>query len=225
MLVNDAHLLPDLNGVLVWPKERLIALADLHLDKPALVSGRTARARQAEAPFDIRYTLDRLAGVLRLFRPRSVVCLDDSLFGPQGQTLEAKEARDLSKLVGAQRWIWVTGRADAVPPPCGGEAVEELPLGSLVFRRKPKPDAAPGEVSAFLHPKASTNLAGQVLTRPCFVTDGARLILPAFGAYGGGVNVLDPSFKPLFRRSFHVFMLGDSKIRALPRARLEAERP
>jgi metallophosphoesterase superfamily enzyme len=50
------------------------------------------------------------------------------------------------------------------------------------------------------------------ISRPCFVTDSARLILPAFGAYTGGLDVRDPAITKLFPRGLRVFLLGQAKL-------------
>jgi metallophosphoesterase superfamily enzyme len=54
----------------------------------------------------------------------------------------------------------------------------------------------------------------------CFVTDGARLILPALGAYTGGLDVHDPAIASLMRDPFRVLLLGRSKLYDFPSTRL-----
>jgi metallophosphoesterase superfamily enzyme len=68
------------------------------------------------------------------------------------------------------------------------------------------------EISGHYHPKASVNTAALRISRPCFVTDSARLILPAFGAYTGGLDVRDPAITRLFPRGLRVFLLGQAKL-------------
>jgi uncharacterized protein len=59
--------------------------------------------------------------------------------------------------------------------------------------------------------------------RRCFAGDGYRLILPAFGAYTGGLDVLDPAFDGLFQpSSFRAYMLGDDRIYPVGRRALRA---
>ena len=50
------------------------------------------------------------------------------------------------------------------------------------------------------------------MRRRCFVTDGERLILPAFGAYAGGLNVRDPAFAGLFARAPFAAVIGSRKV-------------
>ena len=50
---------------------------------------------------------------------------------------------------------------------------------------------------------------GTTLRRPCFIANSRRLILPAFGTYAGGLNVMDEAFLPYFGNDgFAVWMLG-----------------
>jgi hypothetical protein len=77
-----------------------------------------------------------------------------------------------------------------------------------------------GEVAGHLHPKASVRLRGRRLTRRCFITDDLRLVLPAFGAYAGGLDVADPAFAAIFPGPFKVYLLGQDKVHVFPSNRL-----
>lgn len=224
MLVNGTHLLPDLSGALYWPTRRLLVVADLHLEKGSSL----ARRGVLLPPYDTRTTLDRLAALLRRHGPRTVVCLGDSFHDADGpQRLSESDAAELRRMTDAQEWLWVAGNHDPVPASqLGGRSVDELTLDGLTFRHAPRPDAPPGEVAGHLHPKATVIVAGERVSRPCFVTDGRRLVLPAFGAYAGGLDVLDAAWRPLFpRRTFQVLMLGRDRLHTLPRSRLSAAAP
>jgi hypothetical protein len=45
-------------------------------------------------------------------------------------------------------------------------------------------------------------------------------VLPAFGAYTGGLNVLDPAVDGLFGAGFEAHLLGRDRIYRFPRSRL-----
>lgn len=180
MLVNGVHLLPDLSGALLWPKERLVALADPRADKAGL---------------------DRLAQLLRQVQPRTVVRLG-------GAALD-RTAGPLRRLAADCAWVELEGD-DA-----------QWACGDLTFRPRPRPDAPPGEIAGFLQPQAAVLTADGRMVRPCFVSDGRRLILPAFAAAAGRLDVLDPSVRPLFKRGFHVIMLGHGRLHSYPRGRLD----
>ena len=98
-------------------------------------------------------------------------------------------------------WFWVAGNHDPVPPEgLPGETVRELAFGSLVFRHEPSAVAVAGEIAGHLHPCARIVQRGRSVRRRCFASDGRRLIMPAFGAYTGSLNVLDRAYAGLFRR-------------------------
>ena len=68
------------------------------------------------------------------------------------------------------------------------------------------------EISGHYHPKASVPTAGTVVTRPCFIADAQRLLLPAIGAYTGGLDVRAPAIAGLFPRGGRVFLLGTDRL-------------
>jgi len=94
---------------------------------------------------------------------------------------------------------------------------ESLRLGGLVLRHEPLAAFEPGEVAGHLHPCASVAKWGRSVRRRCFVSDGLRLVLPSFGAYTGGLDVGDVAIASLFASSFHAYMLGNSRVYAIPR--------
>ncbi|MBI3708824.1 MAG: ligase-associated DNA damage response endonuclease PdeM [Proteobacteria bacterium] len=220
--VNQAGLLADPAGALVWPEHRCLVVADLHLEKG---SSYAAHGRMLP-PYDTRTTLARLAALIRHYRPSRVVCLGDSFHDRKAAArLPEGEAAQLKRLVVAQRWTWIAGNHDPVPPTAfGGEIVDELTLGPLCFRHQPVArEHAAGEVCGHLHPKAALSVRGRRISGPCFVTDGRRIVLPAFGAYAGGLDVLDPAIASLFGRGgFRVLMPGRDRVHAFTRDRLSA---
>jgi DNA ligase-associated metallophosphoesterase len=217
--VHGAALLADPTGAIYWPAAGLLAIADLHLEKGSHFAARG----QLLPPYDTRATLQRLARVVRRYRPRRVACLGDS-FHDQGAAarLDAADRGQLTRLVGAQDWIWIAGNHDPAPPPSlGGRVSGELVEPPLVFRHAPHPDPAPGEIAGHLHPKAAVATSARRVTGPCFVTDGTRLVLPAFGAYAGGLDALAPAVTRLFgRRGFRVLLVGRERLHLFPQSRL-----
>lgn len=205
MLLNGVHLLPDLSGALICPKDRLLAVSDPIGDPAA----RTAPQAAAE-------TLKRLAALLRQRRPAQVVWLGGALPALWADgALSRRDADDLQRLVQAQPWHWV---ADTLPAGLPGHGGAVLTAAGLTFRHGGlSGSAALGEVSAQPWPVAGMD--GQVW--PCFVIDGRRLILPAFGGGRDGVNVLSPAILAMFRRPFQALLLAGNRIVTRPRARLE----
>lgn len=216
--VNGVPLIADLSGALVWPARRLLVVADLHLEKGSSFAERG----QLLPPYDTAATLGALAAAIERHAPRQVICLGDS-FHDQGAAgrLSAPDGERLGRLAAERDWIWIAGNHDPSPPAqWGGRVESELVAGALVFRHQAEGRAAPGEVSGHYHPKATVRLRTGRTTARCFATDGRRLILPAFGAYTGGLNVLDPAIAGLFARGLRVHVLGRRAIHRFPRAGL-----
>jgi metallophosphoesterase superfamily enzyme len=121
-------------------------------------------------------------------------------------------------MTGACDWVWIEGNHDPQPPDdLGGRAATELIDPPLVFRHRARTRGAKsrgiaGEVSGHWHPKAAVHLPPKRISAPCFVSDGRRLVLPAFGAYTGGLNVLDPAVRDLFDGDFVVRLIHREKV-------------
>lgn len=203
------RLLLDPSGAVLWPDRHLLAVADLHLEKGTAM----ARRGQLVPPWDTRETLARLRAVLRLHRPRQVILLGDSFHDTGGPArMGAGDLALLRGLAAAHRFIWITGNHDpSAPADLPGEAAEALELDPLVFRHEARPGAV-GELCGHHHPKARVATRAGPVARPCFVTDGRRLMLPAFGAYTGGLDVSHPAIAALFRRGGRVFLLGRDRL-------------
>ncbi len=168
----------------------------MHLEKGADFARRGAPL----PPYDTRATLLRLAALIETHKPAQVLSLGDAFHRPDSECfMDEDDAARLEALARAVRFIWILGNHDPAPPKrFAGEVAMAKRVGRLVFRHEPAPGPAPGEVAGHLHPcaRVRTDIGGQ--RRRCFATDGARLLLPAFGAYAGGLNVLDPAIRPLF---------------------------
>ncbi|MBV9735321.1 MAG: ligase-associated DNA damage response endonuclease PdeM [Acidisphaera sp.] len=203
------RLLLDPAGALVWPAAQLLAVADLHLEKG------TAYAARGELlpPWDTRTTLERLAGLLRRWRPRVAVALGDSFHDDRGAgRLAPGEASRLAAMTASAHFIWVLGNHDPSPPEgVAGEPVLEYRLGGITFRHIGKAGVA-GEICGHHHPKAMVPARGCAVSRPCFVADSQRVMLPAFGAYAGGLDVRHPAIAALFPRGGRVFLLGRERL-------------
>jgi DNA ligase-associated metallophosphoesterase len=209
-------------GALVWPAARLLVVADLHLEKGSAA----ARGGQLVPPWDSRVTLERLAALLRRYAPRTVVGLGDSFHDDHGPArLAAADAAALRRMTDAVEFVWVRGNHDKAPPAgIGGRAVESFAVGALTFRHEAAAGVR-GEISGHFHPKARVvTRAGQVV-RPCFMTDARKIMLPAFGAYTGGLDVLTPAIAAHFPRGGRVFLLGGERLFSFPVGQVQAAPP
>jgi DNA ligase-associated metallophosphoesterase len=203
------HLLLDPAGALVWPRLSLLAVADLHLEKGSAC----ARNGSLVPPWDSRITLDRFAALIKTHRPQTVVSVGDGFHDDHAAArLHTTEASLLASIAQSVRLVWVCGNHDPSPPAgIEGECRNDLAIGPLLFRHQAQPGAA-GEISGHFHPKARVATRAGEVTRPCFITDLNRIILPSFGAYTGGLNIANPAIAALFPDGAEAFLLGRSKL-------------
>lgn len=206
--------LADRRGALFLPAARLLAVSDLHLEKGSAL----ARRGQLIPPYDSAATLALLTAVIARYEPAVVVSLGDSFHDSAGpDRLHPVFRAQLEALMAGRDWYWIAGNHDPeLPPGLPGEVARELALGSLLFRHEPSRDAGPGEIAGHLHPCARIVQRGRSVRRRCFASDGSRVIMPAFGAYTGSLNVLDRAYAGLFRRaSLTAYMVGAERVFAI----------
>lgn len=200
----------DLSGVLFEEADRILVVADLHLEKGSSF----ARRGRLLPPYDSRETLARLSAVLRRLRPRLFVSLGDALHDGEAMSrIGAMERQALEDCLSGTERIWITGNHDPVTPGgLGGTGLAEIVISGVTLRHEPSGDPDAVEIAGHLHPAAKLRRHGRAVRRRCFVSNGRRCVMPAFGAYAGGLNVLDPAFAPLFGRSFEARMMGETRL-------------
>ena len=203
------RLLLDPAGLLFWPGAGLLAVADLHFEKGTACAERG----RLVPPWDTAATLDRLASALRRWQPRIVVALGDSFHDAKGAgRLQARDAARLCAMTDGARFVWVCGNHDpGAPEGVPGESVAEWHAGPFTFRHIADKGAS-GEISGHFHPKAAVPTRAASVQRPCFIADDRRIVLPAFGAYTGGLDVRNPALKALFPRGGRVFLVGRDRL-------------
>lgn len=202
------------SGALHWPARRLIAVADLHLEKG---SSYAVNALKLLPRHDTRQTLAALGKLIEVLRPETVVCLGDSFHDRDAVArLPKVERLEIERLTSLTQFIWIAGNHDPAPPPDGwGRVAEQIADAPLIFRHEAVFGPADGEVSGHYHPVAALSIRGRGLRRRCFLTDGRRVILPAFGAYAGGLNALDPAIAQLFPDDYDALIVGREAVRRL----------
>jgi DNA ligase-associated metallophosphoesterase len=220
--VAGATLVADCAGALYWPEERLLVVADLHLEKGSAFAARGVLL----PPYDTAATLARLAMLIERYAPRLVIALGDSFHDGGGPARMSDISRaGLKALQRGRDWLWIAGNHDPDPADnIGGRFAEILALGPLTFRHEPSPHSCAGEIAGHLHPQARIARRGRAVSRRCFASDGKRLVMPAFGAYAGGLNVRDRAIVSLFGAlSFTAHMLSERRIYAVAAARCLAD--
>ncbi len=207
------------SGAMYVVDHDVLIVADLHFEKGSAYAARG----QMLPPYDSAATLTRLEAAVAAINPRAVVLLGDS-FHDRGAVprMAAGDRARLERLAAGRDWIWLEGNhdrealipqtpADKLP----GEVVETLRLGTLRLVHEPEAGDQPGEVAGHLHPCVRVAAHGRGVRRACFITDGRRIILPAFGAFTGGLNVRDPAIAGLFASPPMAAALGRDRVHAL----------
>lgn len=208
--------LPD--GALWVGESKTLIVSDIHFEKGSSF----ARRGQMLPPYDTHAALLKLTDLMLRLQPEIIVSLGDSFHDSGGpQRMDAKDRELLRLLMSRCDWVWVEGNHDGrAPETLGGVFKDLLHLGSLVLRHHPTEAAAPGEIAGHLHPCAKVSGRGRTVRRRCFATDGARLVMPAFGAFTGGLNVCDQAYANIFPMGATALVLGKDRVLPAPNERL-----
>jgi DNA ligase-associated metallophosphoesterase len=236
--VAGVALVADLAGALYWPDEGALIVSDLHLEKGSAFAVRGVLM----PPYDTAATLEALAGVIARYDARIVIALGDNFHDGGGPArLAATDRTHLHELQRGRDWVWIAGNHDPDPREgIGGVFARALALGPLSFRHEPTEGGAAraisgesfhetlgdttGEISGHLHPAARIHQRGRTQTRKCFATDGERLVMPAFGAFTGGLNIRNAAFLKVFGAlGFTAHLIGQRRLYSFAAARCLAD--
>lgn len=172
---------------LFWPQRNALIVADLHLEK----SSWFAMRGQMLPPLDSFATLEDISRLVALTGATQLWCLGDNFHDSRGSERMTAPARTLlDQLTTSLDWRWIIGNHDPdLPPGIGGTVLGDAEIDGLVFRHHADPDERRPELSGHFHPKHRPARGG---SRPCFVATRSKLILPAFGAFTGGLAADHP---------------------------------
>jgi len=214
--VAGVDMVADLSGALFWEEQSLLVVSDLHLEKGSSFAARGVLL----PPYDTVATLGRLAAVIARHDPKMVIALGDSFHDRDAHDRLSRADREVIGALQARRdWIWISGNHDpALPTHLGGIVATKVCIGPISFRHEPT--GASGEIAGHLHPKARVATRARSVERRCFASDGERAVMPAFGAYAGGLSIRDAAFAKIFQTaSLMAHVLGDFRLHAITAAR------
>lgn len=214
--LHGSAFVADPSGALYWPEEHLLVVADLHLEKGSSF----AKKRVFLPPYDTSATLAKLAAVVGRLSPRRVVALGDSFHdGGGSERLLPHDVVALRAIQTGREWMWIAGNHDPAPPATlEGDHATKLGIGHICFRHHPSRSPCDGEIAGHLHPVAVVGGKAGSVRRRCFVADDLRCIMPAFGAYAGGLNFLGDAVRSLFVGGDHLaHVLGRSAVYTVAR--------
>ena len=223
-------LLLDRMGGLYWPARETLVISDLHFEKGSSFADRGVML----PPYDTKTTLSRIAALISRYKPACIVSLGDAFHDRGAETRMAPDdVEQLQSITQSVRWIWILGNHDPTPPACfAGEAMDIAEFEPITFCHEPTEyrrgaaSSRHGEISGHLHPSARILTEGRVLRRRCFVVGEQRLVMPALGAYTGGLNVRDEAYRGLWGTNgvFSTYCMGDSGVYRVPQQALTSER-
>ena len=178
-----------------------------------------AKRRVFLPPYDTSATLAALAAVVARFSPKRVVTLGDSFHDRDAPSrLLAHNLATLRAMQAGRDWLWIAGNHDPVVHALDGDHADHLAIGHICFRHEPSLHPCDGEIAGHLHPAARVGNRSGAVRRRCFLSDGLRMVMPAFGAYAGGLNVLDEAFSALFGKAErHAHLLGRDAVYTVAR--------
>jgi len=216
--LGGMEFIPDLSGALFAPDFGALLIADLHLEKGTSLARRGVHL----PPYDTRESLRQLQSVIAQARPRRLIFLGDSFHDGEARArIDGHDLADLKSIVSETETIWIAGNHDPAPPrDIGGHIVSEVTLGSVTLRHEPRRLAAGElEIAGHLHPAAAVTSRGHRIRCRCFIADGRRIVMPAFGSYTGALGIGSEAFDGLFGE-FYVWMIGGRAIHRFPAAKV-----
>ncbi|MFT3989180.1 ligase-associated DNA damage response endonuclease PdeM [Aestuariivirga sp.] len=212
--LSGLDFIPDLSGALYAPEFRTLLVADLHLEKGSSLARRGVHL----PPYDTRESLKQLLAVIALVKPERLVFLGDSFHdGKARERISADDLATLRAITQSHATIWITGNHDPAPPAdIGGVIASEIALGPVTLRHEPRALAQDeNEIAGHLHPAAAIAQRGMRIRCRCFIANGRRIVMPAFGSYTGALSVLAEPFAQLFDE-YEVWMIGGRAIHRFP---------
>lgn len=205
---------PLADRALFWPRHGALIVADLHLEKASWY----AAHGQPLPPYDSHDTLDRLAAAAARTGARAIWCLGDS-FHDQGaaERIAPEVAARLRQLARGADLLWIAGNHDGLAGGAwGGTVADERIVDGIVLRHQSEPGETRPEISGHFHPKLRLAPRGRSVARPCFVGDARRLILPAFGALTGGLDVAAPAIAANFAGRYRAMLVAQGRLLSFP---------
>lgn len=202
---HDVFLHP--SGAMYWPAESLLVVSDMHLEK----GSHFALKGFFLPPYDSHHTLSMLLEVIRLVDPSRLLFLGDAFHDEKGHARLGNDERALFDSLVSLKPVWIHGNHDRGFVPPGFDGMEQYELRGLVFRHEAT-QTGRNEISGHFHPKVEVGRSGC----PCFIENGVKMIMPAFGAYTGGLFVSHPAIAAHMPGNPCIYALGSQKVYAIP---------
>ena len=202
------------SGSIFWPDQATLIVGDLHFEKASSFHS----SGQFLPPYDSCETLKKLESVMSDFFPKRLILLGDVFHDNDAwQRMAQIDQEHLAKLLKGTETVYVNGNHDrkvTLPSQFSGLMYT---LSGVTFRHMMDANEQRPEISAHFHPMAIVKYRGTRIRRACFVHKKNRILLPAFGALTGGLNVNDPALKTFRDLETQLYLLGSEAVFNIPR--------
>lgn len=192
------------SGALFWPDEKILVVSDLHLEK----ASHFAKKGFFLPPYDSRDTLSQLIKTCTDTQCSRIILLGDIFHDEHGYArMEDKDRAAFNFLLSFSP-VWIKGNHDKDFVPEGFCGAKSYMHHGVVFRHETANENE-FEISGHFHPKVEITRA---VSRPCFIEDGKKMILPSFGSYTGGLSVSSAPIMDLFLGPPRIYAAGQNKV-------------
>ena len=186
--IQNNHFLLTAQRAAFWKEQQTLLIADPHFGKAA-----SFRSHGIAIPRGTtRYDLDRLADVIRLYRPRQLVILGDLIHTARSKSHDVLQALQQWRLKFSDLKIrLIRGNHDrgAGDPPLElkiDRIQNEYRLGIITFSHQPCKQSNSYTIAGHVHPAVRLKGIGRGHERfACFYFGVDYAILPAFGSFTG----------------------------------------
>ena len=201
------------DGIMIWPSEKIAVVSDLHLEKSSALAG----TGQFLPPYDTFETLQKLWRALEFSGAQTIVFLGDSFHDNAAyDRLDDRTQAMFRAFFERYNIKWIIGNHDEIFIPSGAQPLSEWTYKSITFRHEATAEET-AEISGHYHPKIALTIKGQKITRPCFAVSNTKVIMPAFGAYTGGMDIrTEPKLSEWFNGDDTADLLGNGRLYAHP---------
>ena len=207
----DHDFLLDSSGALYWPLHGMLIIADAHLEKGSSFASRGYTL----PPYDSHFTLSRLETLCAKLQPKQILILGDFFHDNNAHRRLSAESLQLFQKLQKFPLIWIKGNHDIGYKPEGIDVYNEFQKDGIVFRHEALINGR-NEISGHFHPKSEFNYKGEFFRGRCFIEDGRKLMLPAFGAYTGGLSIQDKVIRHLFSKNIRPYIIINDTVLPLP---------
>tara|TARA_X000000950_G_scaffold289123_1_gene409971 strand:+ start:16118 stop:16771 length:654 start_codon:yes stop_codon:yes gene_type:complete len=195
-------------GILYWPKNFVLVVSDLHLEK----SSYFAKFGQFLPPYDSIETLNLLDEILKQHKVKTVILLGDVFHDNDGyDRLDRRAKLIFNKINNKYNLLFVVGNHDQDINIPNIKTYEDITIDGINFSHKPS-NLNSHQVFGHFHPKILLKLNGKRIFKKCFIVSSTKICMPAFGVFTGGLNVESDIFKKIFKQNKEYFLIDNSHI-------------